>query len=90
MGKLVFVTAYTVEREFGGREEGGWYFNNYQPIECRRVPEEQAEAKKSELEEKHKDVKWGNIYSVLGGTDLQVIIERQAYRNQTKSRPYYE
>ena len=27
-----FLTAYTVDRCYGGPEEGGWWYDNYQPI----------------------------------------------------------
>lgn len=29
---LIYVNAYTVTRHFGGREEGGWWYNRYEPI----------------------------------------------------------
>jgi hypothetical protein len=33
-----FVTLYTIEREFGGHEEGGWYYDWLTPVVCEFVP----------------------------------------------------
>lgn len=35
--QLVIVSAYTVTREYGGPEEGGWFYNAWELLESRKV-----------------------------------------------------
>lgn len=97
-----YITAYAVTRHYGGPEEGGWWYNHYEPIESVALPEElhipdisdELEQRlwemKEELYRKHEEVSEGNIYSVLGGVELSVLSEPVPNSNQTTGRPYYE
>ena len=35
----LYVNTYEVDREYGGPEEGGWWFTTYTPVASRRLPE---------------------------------------------------
>ena len=85
-----FVNAYEVDRRWGGAEEGGWWFNNYTCIDTQPVREDNAEEVVKVLEEKHKDIAYGDIYSVLGGLELMVIVEDSPAASETTRRPHYE
>lgn len=86
----VYVTVYKVTREFGGHEEGGWWFNWYKCLETVPCKNKFSEEVKADLLEEYKGMKHGDIYSVLGGADVQVWIERRPAENETKEKPMYE
>lgn len=85
------VSAYGVTREYGGPEEGGWWYDNYDLI-C-SIPiksDEQAETVKKFLEENLSHLNEGNLNSVLGGIEVRVLIEEVRAQFETKGRPRYE
>lgn len=86
----VYVNVYKVTRHFGGHEEGGWYFNWYECIECVPTKNKYSDDICEELEKQYEHMKRGDIYSVLGGTDIIVNIEKSMKESETKERPYYE
>lgn len=88
--EIVFVNVYEITRHFGGYEEGGWYFNWYQCIESVPVRNKNSELMQEEMENRYEDRKHGNIYSVLGGTDIDVRIEFNPKQSETRERPHYE
>lgn len=89
--KGVWVNVYEVTREYGGPEEGGWWYNWVECIDARYVPVEgYAETAKKKLEEEYGYVKRGNIYSVLGGAELYVMVEGSRASRQSLRRPHYE
>lgn len=87
---MKFVNVYVVDRRFGGHEEGGWFFNNYKCIETYPTREENAEKVVEFLENEHKDKAHGNIYSVHGGQEVEVIVENRPAESQTNEKPHYE
>jgi hypothetical protein len=130
---MLYVNCYSVTRHFGGREEGGWYFNFYEPLasipvkaisvegckdhcyNCSRAREgvihietgekyelckwgfhlqaldqDKVEEFKSYLEELYMDRKNGDIYSVLGGEDIVVLIENHPAETYPQNKPRYE
>jgi hypothetical protein len=86
----VYVNVYRVTRHFGGHEEGGWYYNNYDCIECVPTKNKYSDEIKEELERENAHKAHGNIYSVLGGAEIHVMIEQTMKESETKERPYYE
>ncbi|WP_410988580.1 hypothetical protein [Bacillus cereus] len=86
----VYVSAYKVTREFGGHEEGGWWFNWYTCLETIPCKNKFSDEIKEDLMKEYEGLKHGNIYSVLGGADVEVFIERRPAENETKERPIYE
>jgi len=91
---MLYVNAYSVQRCYGGPEEGGWWFDAGEPIEGIVLPEgstqEQIEAAKQQLYEKHG---WASKYSrssVLGDEDFEVYVESQLGTAFPTTRPRYE
>jgi hypothetical protein len=87
---IVYVNVYSVTRHYGGAEEGGWWYNWYECIETYPVKNKAAELIREELEAEHNHKKFGNIYSVLGGRDIEIYIEETPKESETTERPYYE
>ncbi len=90
MDNKVYVNVYEVTRHYGGAEEGGWYYDWYECLECVPCRENNAEKIKDELWEEYKGMKYGDISSVLGGVDIMIYIEEKRCESQTLERPYYE
>ena len=88
--EIVYVNIYSVTREYGGPEEGGWWYNRLSCIESIPVKNKNSELMEEESEKEYEKLKYGNIYSVLGGRDIEVIIEEKPKQSETKERPHYE
>ncbi|KEK23859.1 hypothetical protein [Bacillus gaemokensis] len=86
----VYVSVYKVTREFGGHEEGGWWFDWYKCLETIPCKNKFSDEIKEDLLKEYNDVKHGDISFVLGGADVQVFIERRPAENETRERPMYE
>lgn len=89
--EMVFVNVYKVTREYGGAEEGGWYYDHYRCINA--VPcasGTHAETIQGHLERKYAPLAYGNISSVLGGAEIRVLIEGEPGESATTSKPIYE
>lgn len=88
--QIVYVNAYRVTREFGGHEEGGWWYDNYECIEVFPVKNKAADVMADALLEEHSHIVHGDISSVLGGAELRVLIEEKPKESETRERPHYE
>lgn len=88
--KIVHVTAYEVERHYGGPEEGGWWYNWYELIESVPIHRHDADEVAETLKGKYQDRVQGDIYSVLGGVAISVFVEDNLGEYETKVRPHYE
>lgn len=86
----VYVNVYRVTRHYGGPEEGGWWYNHFECVECVPVRNKNATTLRQDLEIEYADMKQGDIYSVLGGTEVDVRIERTRCESETRERPFYE
>lgn len=92
------VSLYTVTREFGGPEEGGWWYNNHVLETSRAIPAWMfggirgwyINLMKNTLLSVFTHLKHGDIYSVLGGTDIIVFREEVKGENQTEHPVFYE
>jgi hypothetical protein len=82
-----YVTVYRVTRHYGGPEEGGWWYNWYEPVhtEPYRTMEQ-----RDELQKEWRDRDNGDIYSVLGGEEYRVYAEAILNESATTERPHYE
>jgi len=124
---ILYVNAYSVTRHYGGSEEGGWYYNQYEPLasipikaisheghddichncSCARKNiegysyceysfelkpkfENQVNEFTEHLKYCFEDLKEGNIYSVLGGVDIQIVVESNPAHFHPTERPRYE
>lgn len=87
----MYLNVYLVTREFGGSEEGGWYYDNYECIHSELAEnEENIEEEIERLEEEYASYKQGNISSVRGGTDVKVLYENYKSESETDEVPEYE
>ncbi len=80
----IFVNVYMVTREYGGSEEGGWWYNDYECIESVKTDKKSAQETKEILEEEYKDEEYGDIYSVRGGVLIEVLIEEKERESDTR------
>ena len=86
-----FLSVYRITREYGGPEEGGWWYNDYQLVDSREVEDafsDEAESVKTKFQEKYQND--GDIYSVLGGVWYHFDIEHELGQSTTTERPMYE
>ncbi len=85
-----YVNVYEVTRHYGGPEEGGWWYNTGEPIESHLVTDvREASVVGDKLREEHGEGH-GNIYSVLGGVKIQVMVQNHFARYWPEETPYYE
>lgn len=85
-----WVNVYSVERQYGGPEEGGWWYNTYEGLESVRVKtRKQEEAARARLEEEYGILREGDIYSARGGTDIVLYVERIPRESHDVARRYY-
>lgn len=90
---MKYVNAYLVERNYGGPEEGGWWYDSGTPIASVPVENDQ-EADKvklmlQELFEGHYPTK-KTRHSVNGGEDLEIVHEEHFAVAYPTERPHYE
>lgn len=93
--KPAYVNAYSVERCYGGPEEGGWWYDAGEPIATIVVADENDEVGiKTAKERLTKEHGWKSNsqgrYSVNGGADFEISVEEVPAEAYPKSRPHYE
>lgn len=86
----VFVNVYLVTREFGGHEEGGWYYDHYDCVENFPIKLKFSRLIKENAIKDFAVYKRGDIYSAIGGLDVRVLIEDLPRKSETKEKPIYE
>lgn len=77
----VWVTVYEVTREYGGPEEGGWYYDHWRAIEEYRCTEEKIARTYEEMKEKYEDEP---------DDEIRVVIETAYREHETRRRPIYQ
>lgn len=88
-GKVkMWVNVYQRTREFGGHEEGGWWYDWDTCVERRYVDYDQAELYEKMLSEKYGEGE-GDISSVRGGHEYFVMIEDLEAESESVIRPHY-
>ncbi len=85
---MKWVTAYEVTRHYGGPEEGGWWYDWYDPINT--VPSSEPEKVVEDFKSRYEDRVEGDRFSVLGGTAVSVVIEDEPAGMKSTERPHYE
>lgn len=88
-----WVNAYELGQGYGGPEEGGWWFDVYDPISSIRVynEDECVDAIKlldRILRPKYEDMR--EYYSAAGGANLVIQLEGGPAKVQPEERPHYE
>lgn len=84
-----YVTVYQVTRSFGGHEEGGWYFDRFEPVETIEVKGNRYDKMDNKmrkiicrLEDKYRNKAYGDISSVLGGGEYSVYGESSKHKHE--------
>lgn len=91
-----YVNVYEVYRNYGGPEEGGWWFDSGEPLISVSVTgKDEGEVEAAELilldDLKKAYPDRGNRYSMAPrDTDYQVVIEEHEARYWPEERPHYE
>lgn len=84
-----WVAVYDVDLEYGGPEEGGWWYDTgicLMNVACESY--EQAQEVQEQLRQEYPDT--GKRNSVLSGEDYNVVIEHRPGKNYPEYRPHYE
>lgn len=93
--KQVFVAVVSISRHFGGREEGGWWYD-WTNVEEAWVFDNPRRARRFARRLEREEARYAprhDRFSVLGGIDVEVRRARDAETVrgwQTVSRPHYE
>lgn len=91
MRDIRFVNAYAVSRQYGGPEEGGWWYDAGEPLaSVPAITDEEVEAAKKMLTERLGWESKHNRYSVLGGDDFEVCVQSHVAKHFPETRPHYE
>jgi hypothetical protein len=94
---MVYVSEYSVTREYGGPEEGGWWFDNAQHVRMVCITENQETAsqvaralnfKQNWDDENDRD--YHHRDSVLGDADTVFYSEDSIGEHTLKEWPHYE
>lgn len=85
-----FVNVYEMDREYGGPEEGGWYFDTGRLVASVQVPESFVESTIKRLEETYPNT--GKRYSVIysGSGDYSIMVENEPGKDFPEVTPHYE
>jgi hypothetical protein len=93
-----YIVRYNVTREFGGREEGGWYYDWYaDPQEVAKVSTSKEDAQRvcrafntDAQKEREIEGRAQGRFSVLGGSDDVYVTETTVGSRTTRNAPRYE
>ena len=89
--ELIFVNAYEVSREYGGGEEGGWWYDMGTPlasVPCRGRKAAKRERKRLMKLYAHLEGDLNSV-STIGRTTIQVYFEEELAAPFPRERPYY-
>jgi hypothetical protein len=90
-----YVNAYRVTQAYGGPEEGGWWYDEYEPLESVVVEsEEQEEEVRAALAKRYVDEedvgqRRGRT-SAAGGYDISIVGEFHFAKYEPEVKPHYE
>ena len=93
-----YVNCYSVSRQYGGPEEGGWYYDEFTPLASVKLPDNTPQAIIETVRLKMLDryagerTSCGRLgrYSVLGGSDVEVYVEDAPPKASPEDTPHYE
>jgi hypothetical protein len=90
---MVFHSAYHTTLQYGGPEEGGWWYNHNRliyTIPAARGFEKYLHNWLREQFAEFDETSKRPYHSVLGGQRVSIIIETEPGENETTERPFYE
>jgi hypothetical protein len=83
-----FVTVYAVGQEYGGPEEGGWWYTVGSPVKHVICHEHEVVSVVRALREEYPDT--GKRSSVVYGEDFDVVCHLRPGKGFPEARPHYE
>lgn len=86
---MYYINVYSVERMYGGPEEGGWWYDLGEPVLSRKTKSYRKAVRMAERLKKRWP-KTDSRYSVLGGEDYSIYIENKPAKMYPESIPHYE
>lgn len=88
-GLVPWVNVYTVNRAYGGTEDGGWYYRKYTCQQSKQTWFLAADALQCQLQRKFEGLSWGVLSSETDGQEIVVLIEQRKAGQSALSRPAY-
>jgi hypothetical protein len=87
---MTYVNVYEIDREYGGPEEGGWYYDSGRVVDSRQVhgASQQAAAVREFQARYPRTNKAGTV--LYAGGDYRVRVEDAPGANYPTERPHYE
>lgn len=93
-GRPLLVSEYTVDRLYGGPEEGGWWYDDWEPtgnVAALVFDQSAAHAVAGLLSDRAAAAKTKpDRFSVIGTPDTIYAVERTVGEHRTTERPHYE
>jgi hypothetical protein len=89
----IYVNVYLVGRAYGGREEGGWWYNygtTQASVPVRSYKEAEEWKRRLENDERFSNEGKRSIYSVIGDENFETYIEEHPAEDFPQERPRYE
>lgn len=88
--RFVWVNTYRTTQEYGGPEEGGWWYTDYRLLFARRVPFH-AGSKARARQQRKFERRYGqrDPFSIYGGYGIATLVQRGRGQSETTSRPTY-
>lgn len=91
---MIFISEYEVDREYGGPEEGGWWFDNHQHIRVVAITDNEDDATYicQALNAKWREEKDSPDRYSMACTepDISYLSEEEIGSHTTHERPHYE
>jgi hypothetical protein len=92
---MKYINAYLVDSQYGGPEEGGWWYDSGEPVASIPIPNQMSD---HDLGERADVVRRGLLHlagdddrhKVNGGPDLVVRLEDEFAKEYPEERPHYE
>jgi hypothetical protein len=84
-----WVNVYSVNRLYGGPEEGGWWYDTGEIVLSKQFDDDDSAQDYAESLEKQFP-NTGKRYSVLGGEDYNIWVEDSPGQDYPTERPRYE
>jgi hypothetical protein len=89
-GHAQHLTVYVITRHYGGPEEGGWWYNMLTPVfSTGKVPARKLNQVRDRMFRRFGHLQHGDISSVLGGEEINIIAERTPGQHTTRRHPKY-
>jgi len=88
---MIYISEYSVSREYGGPEEGGWWYDNPMHVRLLAIADNQEYASKiARALNSAENITKPDRYSMAGSDDTVFYSEESLGDHELKEQPYYE